>query len=174
MAQASNDKPVRVAVFDRVHKAEQAVEALLLEGFEKDQISVICSDPAREEHFKGFEGAQAGESAPHRAAVGGVIGATLGGLATIAALATTGGVAVVAAGHLVASLATGGIVGGFIGAMTSRGLDKEAAEFYEQSIEKGKIVVVAEDRSDEGPRRLRAAEKRFEESGAEPVSLHAH
>jgi hypothetical protein len=174
MAHAKDDKPVRVAVFDRIYKAEQAVEALLLEGFEKDQISVICSDPAKEEYFREFEAPQAGESAPRRAAAGGVIGATLGGLAAVASLATAGGVAVVAAGHLVFSLATGGIVGGFIGAMTSRGLDKEAAEYYEQSVENGKILVVAEDNSDEGPKRLRAAEKQFERAGAEPVSLHAH
>jgi len=31
-----SDKPERMAVFGRVYKAEQAVEALLLEGFEKD------------------------------------------------------------------------------------------------------------------------------------------
>ena len=174
MANTNAGKPVRVAVFNHIDKAEQAVEALLLEGFKKDQISVICSDPAKEEHFKGFEADQAGESTTRTTAVGGVIGAALGGLATVAALATTGGVAVVAAGHFVASLAMGGIAGGFLGAMVSRGLDKEAAEFYEQSVEKGKIVVVAEDDSDEGPRKLRAAEKRFEEAGAEPVSLHAH
>lgn len=174
MAHANNDKPVRVAVFDRIYKAEQAVEALLLEGFEKDQISVICSDPAKEQHFRTFGGQQAGESAPGRAVVGGVIGATLGGLATVTALATTGGMVIAAAGHLVASFATGGIVGGFIGAMTSRGLDPEAAEYYEQAVEKGKILVVAEDQGDEAPRKLLAAEKRFEEAGAEPVSLHAH
>jgi len=174
MTQPNNDRPVRVAVFDRIYKAEQAVEALLLDGFEKDQISVICSDPAKEEHFKAFEGEQAGESAPRRAVVGSVVGASLGGLATVTALATTGGIAIAAAGHLVASLAAGGIVGGFIGAMTSRGLDKEAAEYYEQSVEKGKILVVAEGAGDEGPRKLHAAEKRFEEAGAEPVSLNAH
>jgi hypothetical protein len=174
MTNANKDKPVRVAVFDRIYKAEQAVETLLLEGFERDQISVICSDPAKQQHFKGLEGEQAGEAAPRRAAIGGVIGASLGGLATVAALATTGGMAVVAAGHFVASLAMGGIAGGFIGAMTSRGLDKEAAEFYEQSVEKGKILVVVEDNTDDGPRRLRAAEKRFQQAGAEPVSLHTH
>jgi hypothetical protein len=174
MTRIRDDKPVRVAVFDRIDRAEQAVESLLLEGFEKNQISVICSDPATEEHFKGFEGKQAGDAAPRRAAVGGVVGATLGGLVTVTALATSGGIAVLAAGHLVTSLASGGIVGGFIGAMTSRGLDKEAAEYYEQSIEKGRILVVAEDNSAEGPRKLHAAEKRFQEAGAEPVSLHAH
>lgn len=174
MAHTKNEKPVRVAVFEQVYKAEQAVEALLLEGFEKDQISVLCSDPAKERHFKEFEAEEAGESAPRGAAAGGVIGATLGGLAAVAAFVTTGGIAIVVAGHLVTSLAAGGIVGGFIGAMTSRGLDKEAAEYYEQSIEKGKILVVAEDQGDDGPRKLRAAEKQFEQAGAEPVSLHAH
>jgi hypothetical protein len=173
MMYVNRDKPVRVAVFDRIYKAEQAVEALLLEGFEKNQISVICSDAAKEEHFKGLEGEQAGEAAPRRAAVGGVIGATLGGLATVTALGTGAGIPVVAAGHLVVALATGGIVGGFIGAMTSRGLDTEAAEYYEQSVEKGKILVVAEAEGDDGPRKLRAAEKQFEELGAEPVSLRA-
>jgi hypothetical protein len=166
------DKPVRIGVFDRVQKAEQVVQDLLAAGFTKDQISVICSDPAKEAHFPGFEEKQAGEEAPKRAAVGGAIGAALGGLAA-AAMVTTGGMAIVVVGPLLTAMASGGIIGGFIGAMTSRGVDKEAAEFYEQSIEKGRIVVVAEDDSEQAPRKLRSAEQVFTKAGAEPIPLHA-
>ena len=78
-------RPVRVGVYDTVADAEQAVSDLLGAGFTKDEITVICSDPAKERHFKDFEHQdEAGEHTPEAATAGGVIGATLGGLTALA------------------------------------------------------------------------------------------
>lgn len=167
------DTPVRVGVFSRVDQADHVISGLLAEGFSYKQISVLCSDQAKEKHFAGFQGHLAGETAPKRAAAGGVIGAALGGLATVAGFATTGGAAIAVAGHFLSVLVAGSIAGGFVGAMTSRGVDKAAADFYEQAVESGKILVVAEDHGEDAARKLRAAEIRFVKAGAEPIPLHA-
>lgn len=81
-------------------------------------------------------------------------------------LITTGGLGVVAAGFLVPAMVSGGIAGSFPGAMTTRGLDSEAADFYNQVVEKGQLPVVVEDRTG---RRLRQAAEILSRSGAIPM-----
>ena len=83
----------------------------------------------------------------------------------------TGGVGLLAAGG--ASAWAGGIVGGLIGAMMTRGIEDELANYYDQAVVRGKILVAAEDRSERGSERLAAAERVLAEAGAEPVSLPA-
>jgi len=63
------------------------------------------------------------------------------------------------------------MTGSFLGAMTSRGVDDEAADFYEQAVEKGKLLVVAEDHSEEANAKLRIAEEILSESGKKPAPL---
>lgn len=104
-------------------------------------------------------------NSPARAAAGGVIGTLLGGVAAVG-LITTGGLGVVAAGFLVPAMVSGGIAGSFPGAMTTRGLDSEAADFYNQVVEKGQLPVVVEDRTG---RRLRQAAEILSRSGAIPM-----
>jgi hypothetical protein len=74
----------------------------------------------------------------------------------------------VAAGFLVPAMISGGIAGSFLGAMTTRGVDSEAADFYNQVVEKGQFLVVVEDRTG---RRLRKAAEILSRSGAIPVPL---
>jgi len=70
-----------------------------------------------------------------------------------------------------ASAWAGGIVGGLIGAMMTRGVEDELANFYDQAVVRGKILVAAEDRSERGPQTLAAAARVLEEAGAEPMPL---
>src|SRR5688500_16718604 len=121
-----SEAPVRVGVFDSVGDADRAVAALLEAGFSQDEITVICSDRSKEQWFRAFEHQDpAGSKTPAAAAAGSAIGAALGGFTALAAGAATGGVSLVAAGGLAAW--TGGIVGGLVGAMLTRGVEKEAA-----------------------------------------------
>jgi hypothetical protein len=62
------------------------------------------------------------------------------------------------------------VAGGFIGAMTTRGVTKEMADFYDQAVTRGKILVAIEDEADNTPR-LATAERTFAEAGAEPLPL---
>src|SRR5437870_4182915 len=124
----STQKPFRIGIFPTVDGADRAVDGLLKAGFTKAHITVVCSDQVTVRHFHEFEHREpAGTHTPMAAATGSAIGALLGGLATAATVTATGGVGIVIAGPLVG---TGAIVGGLIGAMTTRGVENELANYY--------------------------------------------
>jgi hypothetical protein len=164
------DRPFRAGVFNTVPLAEEAVRSLLAEGFSVEQITVVCSDEVKERHFREFEHTEpAGTNAPAAAAVGSAVGAavmgattaTLGSLISMDAAAAMGG----------AGLWTGTIFGGFVGAMLSRGTENELANFYNQALEEGKILVAAEAHGDEADGKLARAAAILAEKGAEPLPL---
>jgi uncharacterized protein YcfJ len=171
MAQPNKQsRPVRVGVYDTIDEAEQAVSQLLTAGFTKDEITVICSDPAKERHFKEFEHQDAaGEHTAEAATTGGAIGATLGGLTALVGVVATGGIGLVAAGAIGAW--AGGVVGGLVGAMVTRGFEKEAADFYDQAVVEGRILVAAENHGPRQDEMLAKASGILSRAGAEPLPL---
>ena len=163
-------RPIRVGVFDSVEKACRAVHNLLAAGFTKEQITVICSDKHRERLFKEFEHQDpAGTTTPEKAIAGGAIGATLGGLAAVIAAIATGGIVFLIAGGI--AVLGGGAAGGVIGAMMSRGVEKELANFYDQEVEKGRLLVAAEDESPNAAAHLLQAERILAAADAVPMKL---
>lgn len=165
-------RPLRVGVFDSVENVRTAVTGLLAAGFTSDQITVVCSDEQKIAAFQQFEHQHpAGTSTPLLASAGGVIGATVSGIAALGGAMASGG----DPGLLMASggLATwtGGIVGGLVGAMMSRGVEKELANYYDQAVQDGKIVVAAEDTSEHSAEHLHEAERILAEAGSEPLAL---
>ena len=161
-------RPFRAAVFDTVAQAENVVARLRDSGFTKDQITVICSDEAKERHFQEYEHQDAaGHHTETGVTAGSAIGATLGGFAALVGVTASGGIGLVAAGGLLAL----GITGPFVGAMMTRGLEKEVADYYDQAVVSGKILVAVEDQTERRADALRIAERVFAEAGAEPVAL---
>ena len=159
-------RPVRAAVFDEVEAADRAVANLLAAGFAPGQISVVCSDAAKRHHFAGLhEEEPAGAHTAEAAAAGGAIGLSLGGLAALSGIVATGGVGLAAAGAMLGA----GVTGSFIGAMLTRGVEKEAADFYDQELRRGQILVVVEDTSDHP--HLDDADRAMAAAGAVPFSL---
>ena len=144
MAQASlQTRPIRAGVFSDLSAADAAVRGLLDAGFTREQVTVICSDQVIERHFAAFEHQDpAGAYTPAAAALGGVIGAVLGGLTVALGAAATGGVAIIATAG--AAAWTGGMVGGLVGAMMTRGVERELANYYDQAVTAGKILVAAD------------------------------
>lgn len=169
-ASSPSARPIRVGVFDSVEKAHQAVRNLLDAGFTKEQITVICSDKHRERLFKEFEHQDpAGTTAPEKAIAGSAIGAAVGGIAALISAIATGGIAfLIAGGVIVAGAAT---FGGLIGAMTSRGVEKELANFYDQEVENGKLLVAAEDEGPDSAAHLIQAERILAAADAVPMKL---
>jgi hypothetical protein len=164
------DRAVRVGVYGNIAAADAAVNGLLAAGFVRDEITVMCSDEAVERHFKEFEHQKpAGTYTPAAAAAGSVIGAAIGGLAAVAGLLTTGGLAILAAGGLAAW--TGGVVGGLVGAMMTRGVERELANFYDQALTAGKILVAIDTGEPPDLPRLDNAERILAGAGAEPMAL---
>lgn len=162
------DRPVRAGVFSSVAAAGEAVRRLLAAGFSQEQITVVCSDEKKEQFFREFEHQQpAGANTPAAAAVGGTIGASLGGIAAGAVGLATGGLPLIGAAGI--GIWAGGVLGGFLGAMATRGIEKSAADYYDQAVSEGKLLVTVEEH--EARPGLAAAEQVFAEAGAEPLPL---
>jgi hypothetical protein len=167
---------VEVGVFPTVEGARSAVQGLLAAGFTKDQITVMCSDQTKERYFQEFEHQEpAGTYTPTAAITGATIGALLGGASVVVASAATGGVALLAAGPITAW--AGGVAGGLVGAMMTRGVEKELANFYQQAVIDGQILVAAEEPANDsrtaGNHRpsLSEAAQILADAGAKPLDL---
>jgi hypothetical protein len=173
MAQATTEttqRPVRAAVFSTSAAARQAVNRLRAAGFNQEQITVVTSDPAKAREFEEFEHQEpAGVNAPAAAATGGAIGATLGGVAAGAVGVATGGLPLIVAGGI--GLMAGAVWGGFLGAMMTRGIEKEAANFYDQEVQRGRLLVTVEETHPDHHPTLADAEQILAAAGAEPMPL---
>lgn len=155
----TTETPIRAAIFSTVVEASDVVRSLMDAGFTVPQITVICSEDTKEQYFRDFEHQEpAGTNTAASATAGGTLGAVLGGAAAVAGTVATGGVALVAAGGL--ALWSGAVVGGLVGAMMTRGFEKELANHYDQAVSQGKILIAAQ--VDDDPRRIAAAERIFE------------
>lgn len=157
-------------VFSNVDDAKRAVSGLLQAGFTREHITVLCSDETKERYFHEFEHQDpAGTHTPAAAVVGGTIGAMLGGVTVLASAVVTGSIALVAAGPITAW--AGGVAGGLVGAMMTRGIEKELANYYQQAVFDGMILVAAEDHGPDHPTTLAKAAQILADAGAKPVAL---
>lgn len=164
----STPRTIRAGVFSSEDDAERAVRALLAAGFSSQEITVICSDQNVEKRFARFHHQdRAGEHTPEAAMTGGLMGAALGGLTAIG-LVASGGTALLAAGGFAAF---GGIAGSLIGAFMTRGLEKELANYYDQAVVQGNILVAAERETDPTGAALAEASRILEANGAHAVAL---
>ena len=154
----TRELPTRIGVFDRFDDAQAAVDALVGAGFTHEQVTVICPTCTADAfHEESKRKAPAGSHAPAAASLGGAVGVILGGLVPLVGIVATGGIGLLAAGPLLAGVAGGAVAGGFVGAMLSRGFDTEMANFYDQALEKGKILVGVDCEGDDCEARLAAA-----------------
>lgn len=131
--------PVEAAAFDAVAAAQACVSDLLAAGFTQDDVSVFCSDEEVQKRFPDLHAETPGPSATG-GVLGALFGSTLGAAVGVVGLVTIGGLPVVVAGGL-GSVLAGGVVGGLTGAMVQRGFTADAADFYDQAVQEGKILV---------------------------------
>jgi hypothetical protein len=171
MTPASILPGVHVAIFDQVSQADSAVKDLVEAGFPKERITVICPSCNQDKYEEYRKREPSGFHALTGATRGGAIGALLGGLVAVAGAAGTGGAILLAAGPLLAASGGGAMFGGFVGAMLTRGHEREVADFYDQAVEKGKVLVAVELSDDVTPELLSDADRIFAASGAEQVTL---
>lgn len=163
--------PIRAGVYSKVHDVDAVVLSLLEAGFTHDEITIVCSDEATQRHFKDFHKQDpAGKHTATAAAAGGATGAALGGLATVAVGFATGVLPVAIIGS--AGALTGGVVGSLLAAFMTRGAEPEVANFYEQAVQEGKLLVVVEKKDEsDAARKLEIAERLFAKSGTRPLPL---
>lgn len=160
-----------IGVFSTLADAESAVQGLERAGLTSHEITVISSNDVVKQYFQDYKPEVEAEDWKGAAMLGGSAGALFGGLAAATAVVTGAGIPLVAVGGL-AGFLTGGIVGSLAGAMTERGFETEAADYYELAVADGKTLVAVDlnDRSDADSKRAEIM-RVLERSGAEPVEL---
>jgi hypothetical protein len=160
----ASDKPFRVAFFDNVVQADQAVRQLLTVGFSNAELAIICP-PQFQDHFATDvpRGEQQGSHAAEAIMEGGAVGAVLGGIALAAAAFTTAGLALIpAAGVLIGG---GALAGGFSSLILREGYGEEISQSYEEAIRLGKIVVGVHVEGNDAAARLAKAKLVLEAAG---------
>ncbi|HEY2149161.1 MAG TPA: hypothetical protein VGH34_00050 [Vicinamibacterales bacterium] len=167
---SNNKKTAVFGIYRSLSQAENAVDALVMDGFSNSDVSVLMPDNqsskdfAHEKHTKAPEGTTTG------AAAGGAVGGTLGLLAGIGALAIPGVGPFIAAGPIMGALAglgVGGTVGGFVGALVGMGIPEYEAKRYEGRIKEGGILLSAHCDTSEQIKRAKDTLKR---TGAEDIA----
>jgi len=160
---------IRVGVFPSIEPAQRAISRLTAAGFKPEQLTVVCSGEAQENYFKHLRASSDDEEPRGEITSGATLGATLGGLSAIAIGAATGAVPLIVAG--MAGAAGGGAMGGFVGVMTSKGVRDDFLNACHEQVLAGKILVAAEDHSDESFSKLSQAADIFLEEGSEMDTL---
>jgi hypothetical protein len=146
---------IMTCIFRDREAAERAYGILTTRGYERDDVTLLMSDEARNRHFpKTATSSELGSKAAEGAGIGAVAGGGLGAL--LMGLAAAGfaipGLPIIAMGPLAAALTgagTGGGVGALIGALVGSGIPEERAKLYEQGLREGGIVLGVTPRSDE-------------------------
>ena len=160
---------VRVGVYKKLPEADKAVHDLLAAGFTRDEIDVVCSDKAKEWFFRDVPTVEpTGSHTTQSAVTGGVVGMTVGGIILAATTVMTGGFSLLAASS---ALISGAVGGTFLGAMLSRGFEKEIADYYDRAVQEGQILVSVEAHGADSAQRLAVAEKIFNRGSSESVPL---
>ena len=139
---------VLTGMFRDRDSADKAYNSALSRGYSKDDVNLMMSDQTRDSWFAGDDdsalGSKAMEGAGTGSAIGGTLGAVIGGIAAIGTNVLLPGLGLVVAGPLLAALAgagAGGLTGGLVGALIGSGIPEEHAKQYEEGIKNGGAVM---------------------------------
>lgn len=127
-----------------VEQAENIVKELQVSGFSNDDISALLPDKRGTKDFAHEHNTKAPEGATTGGIAGLGVGAALGWLAGIGALAIPGVGPFIAAGPIMAALggaAVGTATGGVIGALVGLGIPEFEAKRYDAKIREGNILI---------------------------------
>lgn len=122
-------------------------------GYRPEDVSVLMSDETRKRYWdsdinmqgpKHEGGSKALEGLGVGSALGGTLGAIIGGIAAIGTSILLPGLGLVIAGPIAAALAgagAGGATGGLLGALVGLGIPEERAAEYERGISEGGVLI---------------------------------
>lgn len=158
MNNTTDQKPLVTGLFKDKESAERAYQSIASRGYSKEDTNVIMSDTTRSTYYpEGSEGTSALadktlEDAGAGAAIGGTLGAIIGGIAAIGTSVVLPGLGLIVAGPLAAAFAgagAGGLTGGLIGALVGNGVPEEHASEYEEGIKNGGVFMGVHPRNQE-------------------------
>src|ERR1700740_1683417 len=121
-------------------QAESIIDALKRASFSNNDISALLPDKRGTKDFAHEHNTKAPEGATTGGVAGLGVGAAVGWLAGIGALAIPGVGPLIAAGPIMAALAglgVGGAVGGIVGALVGMGIPEYEAKRYEGAVKSG-------------------------------------
>lgn len=155
-ATTSTRSGMLTGMFRDRESAEGAYNSALSRGYTKDDVNLMMTDETRDKYFADGDdsnlGSKALEGAGTGSAIGGTLGAIIGGIAAIGTNVLLPGLGLVVAGPLAAALAgagAGGLTGGLVGALIGSGIPEDRAREYEEGVKSGGIVMGVNPRSDE-------------------------
>jgi uncharacterized protein YjbJ (UPF0337 family) len=157
-AQRQANNRVLTGMFRDRESAERAYNSVTSRGYTNDDVNLMMSDETRSKYFSDADandeglGSKALEGAGAGSAIGGTLGAIIGGIAAIGTNVLLPGLGLVVAGPLAAALAgagAGGLTGGLVGALVGSGIPEDRAREYEEGVKNGGIVMGVNPRSDE-------------------------
>lgn len=157
MNQSTNQTRTVSGIFKDRESAERAYTSVTNRGYMNDDVNLLMSDDTRNSYFGDGTGdselgSKALEGAGTGSAIGGTLGAIIGGIAAIGTSVLLPGVGLIVAGPLAAALAgagAGGLTGGLIGALIGSGIPEEHAALYEDGIKNGGVYMGVNARNDE-------------------------
>lgn len=145
--ETSGKLPIQLGVFDDLDAAKQAVQALRQSGFSSDSITVMTTN---EDYVSEFESQLQDQHAPGSQTNKALKNAGLTSLAVGAAAVGAGLVTSVGTAVMLVGAASGfALAGTFAAVMMTRGAEGELADYYDQAVIQGRILVGAETESDE-------------------------
>lgn len=136
-----------IGLFDEYQLANDAYQALRRLGYKKDEVSIV----AKQDILMASRADEPADATTEGVAAGAAAGGLASVLIGISAIAIPGLGPVIAAGPLLAGLATaavgagiGAATGGFIGALIDLGVSDEQAEVYAAGIERGGLLLMVD------------------------------
>ena len=145
-------------MFSDRESTERAYTSLRDRGYAEDDINLVMSDATRDKYYANNDGpdtelgSKALEGTGTGAAIGGTLGAIIGGIAAIGTNVLLPGLGLVVAGPIVAALVgagAGGATGGLVGALIGWGIPEDRAALYETGIKDGGTVLGVKPRNNE-------------------------
>jgi uncharacterized protein YjbJ (UPF0337 family) len=145
-------------LFNDRESAERAYSSVKSRGYTDDDVNLMMSDQTRDSWFSDSDaantelGSKALEGAGAGSAIGGTLGAIIGGIAAIGTNIFLPGLGLIVAGPLAAALAgagAGGLTGGLVGALIGYGIPEDRAKLYDEGVRNGGAVIGVTPRSAE-------------------------
>ena len=163
------DAPIRAGIFGDPDHVEEALNLLRDNGFSSEEISVVTTVATHQKRFATYlePSRSNGNAESKRLTRVGAASLGLGGAAALTTLITTGGASV----FVIGAFSGVALLGTFVALMMTRGLEKETADFFDQELDKGNILVAVEVHEGEIEQRLHRAEEILQQSGSQPISL---
>lgn len=166
-------RPICAAVFPDVSTARRALVDLQDAGFDANELTVVSDSAQVQTQFSLYRSKRRAGSYSVAAVLIGAIGGLAAGVLAAIAVLVLGTTAETALGArwmaaMIAPLVA--IMGGFCGAMLSRGAEDETTNFFDQSLLPDQILVAATAHDAADPR-LETAERVFAKAGAAALPL---